>query len=169
MKIPAFRIIVLTCSTTALAANTVVRSAAGAAAPLFTTYMFDSLGVGGGASLIGGVGVLLAPIPFIFYRYGEAIRKKSKFAPTEERKPDSNAIDDEEKRVSSSDEEAHRRRSQLSTDEEEERELDDIAGVPSEDDLAKDIEHERRNHNRGSSQTSVGDPYLDGRGQERAE
>lgn len=26
--------------------------------------------------------VLLAPIPFIFYRYGEPIRKRSKFAPT---------------------------------------------------------------------------------------
>ncbi|KAG0646315.1 Major facilitator superfamily multidrug transporter mdrA [Hyphodiscus hymeniophilus] len=67
----------------ALAANTVVRSAAGAAAPLFTQYMFDALGVGGGGSLIGGVAVLLAPIPFVFYRYGEPIRKRSKFAPTE--------------------------------------------------------------------------------------
>ncbi|KAK3115454.1 hypothetical protein LTR53_005206 [Teratosphaeriaceae sp. CCFEE 6253] len=34
----------------ALAANTVVRSACGAAAPLFTSYMFESLGVGGTAS-----------------------------------------------------------------------------------------------------------------------
>jgi len=67
----------------ALAANTVLRSAAGAAAPLFTTYMFDALGVGGGGSLIGGVAVLLAPIPFVFYRYGAPIRKRSKFAPTE--------------------------------------------------------------------------------------
>lgn len=66
----------------ALAANTVCRSAGGAAAPLFTQYMFDALGVGGGGSLIGGVAVLLAPIPFIFYKYGEGIRKRSKFAPT---------------------------------------------------------------------------------------
>jgi DHA1 family multidrug resistance protein-like MFS transporter len=44
--------------------------------------MFDALGVGGGGSLIGGVAILLAPIPFIFYRYGEKIRKRSKFAPT---------------------------------------------------------------------------------------
>jgi len=68
----------------ALAANTVARSAAGAAAPLFTQYMFDALGVGGGGSLIGGFAVLLAPIPFIFYKYGEPIRKRSKFAPTED-------------------------------------------------------------------------------------
>lgn len=66
----------------ALAANTVCRSAFGAAAPLYTQYMFDALGVGGGGSLIGGVAVLLAPIPFIFYRYGEPIRQRSKFAPT---------------------------------------------------------------------------------------
>lgn len=69
----------------ALAANTVARSGAGAAAPLFTQYMFDALGVGGGGSLIGGVACLLAPIPFIFYKYGEPIRKRSKFAPTEDK------------------------------------------------------------------------------------
>jgi DHA1 family multidrug resistance protein-like MFS transporter len=44
--------------------------------------MFDALGVGGGASLIGGVAVLMAPVPFIFYKYGEPIRRRSKFAPT---------------------------------------------------------------------------------------
>ena len=69
----------------ALAANTVTRSAAGAAAPLFTQYMFDALGVGGGGSLIGGVATLLAPIPFVFYKYGEPIRKRSKFAPTSDK------------------------------------------------------------------------------------
>jgi DHA1 family multidrug resistance protein-like MFS transporter len=51
--------------------------------------MFDALGVGGGGSLIGGVAILLAPIPFVFYRYGEKIRKRSKFAPTPDK--DSNA------------------------------------------------------------------------------
>jgi hypothetical protein len=69
----------------AMAANTICRSACGAAAPLFTRYMFNALGVGGGGSLIGGFAVLLAPIPFIFYRYGEPIRKRSKFAPTPEK------------------------------------------------------------------------------------
>ena len=72
----------------ALAANTVARSGAGAAAPLFTKYMFDALGVGGGGSLIGGVAILLAPIPFIFYKYGEPIRRRSKFAPTDSRPAD---------------------------------------------------------------------------------
>ena len=72
----------------AVAANTVCRSAAGAAAPLFTQYMFDALGVGWGGTVIGGVATLLAPIPFIFYKYGERIRKRSKFAPTPLKLPD---------------------------------------------------------------------------------
>jgi DHA1 family multidrug resistance protein-like MFS transporter len=75
----------------AMAANTICRSACGAAAPLYTQSMFDALGVAGGGSLIGGVAVLLAPIPFIFYRYGEPIRKRSKFAPT----PDKHAEEKE--------------------------------------------------------------------------
>ncbi|KAF3033649.1 hypothetical protein E8E12_005499 [Didymella heteroderae] len=75
----------------ALAANTVVRSAAGAAAPLFTQYMFDALGVGGGGSLIAGVACLLAPIPFIFYKYGGPIRERSKFAPTPDKNPQPNS------------------------------------------------------------------------------
>ena len=66
----------------AIAANTVCRSAVGSTAPLFTNYMFDALGVGGGGSLIGGVAALLAIIPFAFYKYGERIRIKSRFAPT---------------------------------------------------------------------------------------
>ncbi|KAF1984814.1 MFS general substrate transporter [Aulographum hederae CBS 113979] len=66
----------------AMAANTILRSACAAAAPLFTQYMFDAVGVGGGGSLIGGVAVLLAPIPFIFSRYGEEMRRRSNFATT---------------------------------------------------------------------------------------
>ncbi|KAK1237234.1 hypothetical protein MKX08_002859 [Trichoderma sp. CBMAI-0020] len=68
----------------ALAANTVLRSACAAASLLFTDYMFNALGVGGAASLIGAIGVLLMPMPFIFYRYGAAIRSKSKFAVKDE-------------------------------------------------------------------------------------
>lgn len=81
----------------AVAANTVCRSAAGAAAPLFTTYMFDALGVGGGGSLIGGIAILLMPIPFLFYKYGGAIRERSKFAPTPTKKPSNEQGGDIEK------------------------------------------------------------------------
>lgn len=84
----------------AIAANTVARSAAGAAAPLFTDQMFKALGVGGGSSLIGGVAVLLAMIPFLFFKYGEGIRSKSRFAPTGPKKqqpPPHDAADAAEK------------------------------------------------------------------------
>lgn len=79
----------------AIAANTVLRSAAGAAAPLFTKQMFGALGIGGGGSLVGGVGALLAVIPFAFYKYGRKIRERSKFAPTEGRDGDEHDEADE--------------------------------------------------------------------------
>lgn len=63
-----------------IAANTIARSAGSSAAPLFTNQMFGALGIGGGGSLIAGVGMLLAVIPFLFYWYGDRIRQKSKYA-----------------------------------------------------------------------------------------
>lgn len=51
----------------------------GAATPLFTDFMFDALTVAGGGSLIAGVGCLLAVVPFVLIRYGERIRKRSKW------------------------------------------------------------------------------------------
>jgi MFS transporter, DHA1 family, multidrug resistance protein len=86
----------------AMAANTICRSACGAASPLFTEQMFSALGVGGGGSLIGGVACLLAPIPFVFYRYGRKIREKSKFAPTGP--PPDQKSDNKEKQQSQSEE-----------------------------------------------------------------
>ncbi|CCM06389.1 uncharacterized protein FIBRA_08648 [Fibroporia radiculosa] len=64
----------------AFAATTMVRSAAAAAFPLFTTQMFRNLGVNWAGTLIGLLGLLLAPSPFLFYRYGAWIRTKSRFA-----------------------------------------------------------------------------------------
>lgn len=78
----------------AIAANTIARSACGAAAPLFTNQMFTALGVGGGGSLIGGVATLLACIPFLFYKYGEQIRIRSRFAPALDARPQGN-VDEE--------------------------------------------------------------------------
>lgn len=97
----------------AMAANTICRSACGAAAPLFTNQMFTALGIGGGGSLIGGVAVLMAPIPFIFYKYGERIRIRSRFAPTKQQPPS-----DEEKQaeqVDSNDDTVHEPSSPSST------------------------------------------------------
>lgn len=81
----------------AIAANTVIRSACGAAAPLFTNQMFAALGIGGGGSLIGGVAAVLAVIPFLFYKHGRKIREKSRFAPVDDgNKPPSAKPRDEE-------------------------------------------------------------------------
>ena len=81
----------------AIAANTVVRSACGAAAPLFTNQMFTALGVGGGASLVGGIAAVLAVVPFVFYKYGEGIRKRSRFAPTPSKQDEESQDTEKEK------------------------------------------------------------------------
>ncbi|KAJ6544474.1 MFS polyamine transporter [Mycena capillaripes] len=73
-------------SATAFAANTFCRSLVAAAFPLFTVQMFSKLGVNWAATLLGGVGLLLAPSPFLFYKYGARIRASSKFAPCEDLK-----------------------------------------------------------------------------------
>ncbi|KAJ4477250.1 MFS polyamine transporter [Lentinula aciculospora] len=65
----------------AFAANTTIRSLVAAAFPLFTVQMYQSLGIGWAASLVGFTALLMAPSPFLFYRYGALIRTKSKFAP----------------------------------------------------------------------------------------
>ena len=109
----------------AIAANTVARSAAGASAPLFTNQMFTALGVGGGASLVGGVATLLAVVPFAFYKYGKTIRKRSRFAPTEPKPDEENQEheksqnNDESQETSSSDNSTIRRMSSSSTIEED--------------------------------------------------
>ena len=68
----------------ALAANTIVRSAVAAAFPLFTTKMYEKLGVQWASTLIGLVSLVLAPIPFLFFKYGAKIRERSRFVPHED-------------------------------------------------------------------------------------
>ncbi|KJZ72783.1 hypothetical protein HIM_07858 [Hirsutella minnesotensis 3608] len=87
----------------AIAANTIVRSACGAAAPLFTPQMFVAMGVGPGGSVIGGVAALLAVIPFLFYKYGKQIRERSKFSPANSKPPPPPKPEDQEAAVMPSD------------------------------------------------------------------
>jgi MFS transporter, DHA1 family, multidrug resistance protein len=68
-------------SASALAANMIVRSAVGAIFPLFTGRMFEEMGINWASTLIGGIAFFLAPMPFVFYKYGPWIRQKSRFAP----------------------------------------------------------------------------------------
>ncbi|VUC30762.1 unnamed protein product [Clonostachys rosea] len=60
----------------ALAANTVMRSIAGAVLPLCSLKMYSHLGLGWGNSLLGFISIALIPIPLYIQRYGEKLRKK---------------------------------------------------------------------------------------------
>ncbi|KAJ7480336.1 MFS polyamine transporter [Mycena galericulata] len=68
-------------SASAFAANTFCRSLVAAAFPLFTVQMFSKLGVNYASTLLGAVGLLLAPMPFLFFKYGARVRASSTFAP----------------------------------------------------------------------------------------
>jgi hypothetical protein len=70
----------LASAASALAINTVVRSAFGAGFPLFASQMFKKLGVPGASSLLGGLALLFLPVPFVLYKYGRKIRSLSKNA-----------------------------------------------------------------------------------------
>lgn len=65
----------------ATAANTFLRSIMAAGLPMASRPMFHTLGVGPAMSILGAVSAALVPVPFIFMKYGLALRKRSKFAP----------------------------------------------------------------------------------------
>ncbi|ATY58344.1 Major facilitator superfamily general substrate transporter [Cordyceps militaris] len=60
----------------ALAANSVVRSLLGAILPLAGGPMYAKLGLGWGNSLLAFIAVALIPVPWLFMRYGEFLRKR---------------------------------------------------------------------------------------------
>lgn len=63
----------------ALAANTVLRSAAGALLPLVGPDMYRALGLGWASSLLGLIAFAFVPVPFLFLRYGERLRAADRF------------------------------------------------------------------------------------------
>ncbi|KAI4868475.1 MFS general substrate transporter [Hypoxylon rubiginosum] len=63
-----------------LAANSVLRSLFGAAFPLFTTAMYDNLGIHWASSIPAFLALACLPFPFLFYKYGRTIRMKCKYA-----------------------------------------------------------------------------------------
>jgi DHA1 family multidrug resistance protein-like MFS transporter len=72
----------LTFAASVFAANTIIRSAVGAAFPLFAKQMFQNLGVQWAGTLLGCLALIMVPIPLAFIKIGPILRKKSKFAPT---------------------------------------------------------------------------------------
>jgi hypothetical protein len=63
-----------------LAANSVLRSLFGAAFPLFCPYMYRNLGIHWASSVPAFLALACVPFPFLFYKYGSAIRERCKFA-----------------------------------------------------------------------------------------
>ena len=61
----------------ALASNTVVRSVLGGVLPLIGSRLYQSLGANWASSLLGFLQIAIIPIPFVFYKYGDRIRKRS--------------------------------------------------------------------------------------------
>ncbi|EXJ80437.1 hypothetical protein A1O1_08582 [Capronia coronata CBS 617.96] len=65
----------------ATAANTFLRSLLSCGLPLAVRPMFFAMGVGPAMSVMGAVAAAALPVPFVFMKYGHALRRRSKFAP----------------------------------------------------------------------------------------
>ncbi|RTE76321.1 hypothetical protein BHE90_009204 [Fusarium euwallaceae] len=63
----------------AASANGLARYTFAGAFPLFTTQMYEKLGVDWATSLLGFVSLLLLPVPWVLFRYGHIIRSKSQY------------------------------------------------------------------------------------------
>ncbi|KAK4944390.1 hypothetical protein LTR10_016276 [Elasticomyces elasticus] len=63
-----------------LAATAIIRALFATIFPLFTNYMYARLGVHWASSIPAFLALACTPFPFIFYKYGKAIRMKCKYA-----------------------------------------------------------------------------------------
>ncbi|KAI0053774.1 MFS polyamine transporter [Auriscalpium vulgare] len=69
-------------SASGLAAVSAFRSLVGFGFPLFAPAMFDTLGYGKGCTLLAALAIGIGlPAPWIFWFFGERIRKRSRYAP----------------------------------------------------------------------------------------
>ena len=64
----------------ALASITLVRYVASGVMAVVGIPMYENLGVHWTLTLMACLGAVMAPVPYIFYRYGPAIRAKSRYA-----------------------------------------------------------------------------------------
>lgn len=81
--LPCFNYIIdcyLIYAASAIAGNTFLRSAFGAAFPLFTKQMFTNMKVKWALTLIGGLAAIMIPVPVFFYIYGDRFRLRSKYS-----------------------------------------------------------------------------------------
>jgi DHA1 family multidrug resistance protein-like MFS transporter len=63
----------------AAGANSLVRYVLTATFPLFTLQMYQRLGIGWTASLLGFCTVGMMPIPWVFWVWGEGLRGRSRY------------------------------------------------------------------------------------------
>ena len=63
----------------AVAANTFLRSVFAASFPLFVDPMYHHLGIPWASSVFAFFAVLLIPIPYLFFFFGESLRKRGTF------------------------------------------------------------------------------------------
>lgn len=63
-----------------MAGSSVLRSVLGAASPLFTKPMYANLGIHWASSVPAFLALACVPFPFLFFKYGAAIRRKCRYA-----------------------------------------------------------------------------------------
>ncbi|KAH9899742.1 multidrug resistance protein 4 [Cubamyces lactineus] len=81
LPIQLYLVDTFTYAASALAAASVFRSMLGFAFPLFGSQMYDTLGLGGGNSLLAGLAIVLGiPFPIFLWFYGERMRARSSLA-----------------------------------------------------------------------------------------
>ncbi|KFZ00579.1 hypothetical protein V500_00992 [Pseudogymnoascus sp. VKM F-4518 (FW-2643)] len=79
--LPCFNYLVdafLPLAASTVAANIMLRSAVAAGFPLFSTQMFESLGVQWAGTLLACIAAVMIPIPVVFRAYGPTLRGQSK-------------------------------------------------------------------------------------------
>ncbi|OAL27631.1 hypothetical protein AYO20_09704 [Fonsecaea nubica] len=64
----------------AVAANTFLRSCFAGAFPLAIAPLYNTVGIPWGTSIFGFFSIVMVPVPWIFYIFGERIRNKSKWS-----------------------------------------------------------------------------------------
>ncbi|KAJ5297023.1 uncharacterized protein N7443_007916 [Penicillium atrosanguineum] len=75
-------------SASVLAGMSVLRYGFGATFPLFSSYMYERLGIHWASSIPAFLSVLCMPLPFLFYRYGDRIRQRCKYAALSQKRSD---------------------------------------------------------------------------------
>ena len=65
----------------ALAANGILRFIFCAAFPLFTVQMYEALGIHWAGSLFAFLALAMMPVPWVFFKYGHLLRKRSRYVP----------------------------------------------------------------------------------------